>query len=244
MACGESTTKPKATKASGNSATISSSRRAGTARSRLDGPAVSGVCRSWCCPPCRLSRSVAASKCCRGSRNSQDVSTNGAVSAGRPSGASATFMRRLHDDGEHRAQRGIDRHARARAMEHRAQRDRGEHRAETQQPGADQLALGAEQVRAGDCQHRAGQRRTAAAASELTANPARNSSADDPAALQEHLRDAVEARRRRRPPGRAGWTPPGPAARVRRQRAGHRRRARQRRRRPAAATRWSARTGR
>ena len=158
-------------------------------------------------------------RCCRGSRNSHDVSTKGAVSAGMPSGAKATFIAACTMTVNTVPSAAYSADARAGRVEHRAQGDGGEHRAETEQAGADQIALRAQQVRGGHRQHarRHGEHRR------------RHRAHRQPGHEQQRRHDVWPSgrparcccrRRQRRPPCRAGSTRPDPAAPPRRHKGG------------------------
>ena len=135
------------TKASGNSATISSSRRLEQGTGATVPAGGSWWHRRSSAPP---SPRVLP----RQQEQPRRRARTGAVSAGMPSGVKATFIAACTMTVNTVRQRGIERTTRGLGrVEHRAQRDGGEHRAEAEQAGADQFALRAQQVRGGHGQH-------------------------------------------------------------------------------------------
>ena len=129
--------------------------------------------------------------CSRGSRNSQVARTNGAVRVGSPNGVSAMFMAPCTRTVNAVPTSAYDDDPRPRLVEHGAERNRRQHRAEAQQPAGDQLALGAEQVRGHDRDGRA-KHRDIPAATEFTARPEDQQDRRKAVPLQEDLRNALQ----------------------------------------------------
>ena len=131
------------------------------------------------------------SKHCRGSRNSHDASTNGAVSVGMANGVNATFIADLHDDREHRAYRCV-RH------DPRSSADRTPCRARRRETGLKPRrppvisSLSAPRRCAVTTATSHLRKRIPRPRSEFTASPASKQQRGHAVALQEYLRNALE----------------------------------------------------
>ena len=106
-------------------------------------------------------------------------------------GVNATFRRRLRDDREHRGQRCVRRDAPARLIEHRAERDRRQDRAESEETAGDQLAFRAEKMCRSDRQYRTCESECGGCA-RVHCQPHEQKQRSHTAALQEYLRNALE----------------------------------------------------